>query len=275
MKDLAWMDLIEDVSPDPASPEAILKLKQDLTFSNLQSFQAFVRMRLKDGKTTLRLDFGSVKFIDSAGVGALAQFHKQTRAAGGELVLLNANQTVRSILKIVGMDKIVRMEDAELPTSSRPSIPRPAPTIEAKPPSSMHGVQSELAEGEVDQETDDAVSRLLLKEVTVDRGASSPTHVTPAALTIHLKENITYRNAPTVDDGFVSYLRKGVRTLRVDMSRVDFVDSAGVAALLKVSRAFQDEGGTLILLAPSPNLQRILKIAKLDRVMTIEQSPER
>lgn len=282
MNSLAWVDLIEDVSPDSATLDAILKLKQDLTFANLQAFQAFVRQKFKDGKTTLKLDFASVKFIDSAGVGAMAALHKQAKGAGGEVVILNANQTVRSILKIVGLDRLIRFEDMEVPGGSQPGLPRPAqapaPPIKATPietrAAPQHGVQSELSEGEVDQEVDDAVSRLLLREVTVDRGGSAPTHVTPSALTIHLKENVTYRNAQMVSDGLMSYLRKGVKTLRVDMSRVDFVDSAGVAALLKTSRAFTDEGGTLIVLAPSQNLQRILKIAKLDRVMTIEMTPE-
>jgi anti-sigma B factor antagonist len=270
---LAWMDLVEDISPDASGTVAILKLKQDLTFSNLQPFQTFVRARIKDGKTTLKLDFSSVKFIDSAGVGAMAGLHKAAKAEGGELVLLNPNQTVKSILKIVGLDRVIRFEDCDLPRVSRPiAKPVAAQSGEAlkQQAAAMHGVQSELSEGEADQETDDAVSRLLLKEMTV-QGPAAPTHITPQALTIQLKENVTYRNATMVADGFLSYLRKGVKMLRAEMSRVDFIDSAGVAALMKVARSFSEEGGELVLLEPSVNLQRILKIAKLDRVLRIEQ----
>ena len=278
---LAWMDLVEDVTPDASGNVAILKLKQDLTFSNLTAFQTFVRGILRDGRTTLKLDFSEVRFIDSAGVGAMAALHKTAKSENGELVLLNPNTTVRSILKIVGLDRIIRFEVGEVPQQAtpRPGLkvpppPKASPTsdILAAQSAQMTGVRSELSEGEKDQDVDDAVSQLLLNEMTVQSPTSSAAHVTPQIMTVQLKENVTYRNATMVSDGFLALLRKGVKTLRAEMSRVDFVDSAGVAALMKVARSFSQEGGELILLAPSPSLVRILKIAKLDRVIKIENS---
>ena len=38
MSNLAWMDLVEDITPDGDASCYILKLKQDLTFSNLHAF---------------------------------------------------------------------------------------------------------------------------------------------------------------------------------------------------------------------------------------------
>lgn len=269
---LQWYELVEDVAPDDSEPVAVLKLKQDLTYANLQPFQNFVRGKLLSGKRTIRLDFSQVKFIDSAGVGAMAALHKAARNEGGELVLLNTNATVRSILKIVGLDKVIKLEDAELPISkatpgsllgARNAPPPP------KTPTPTGTPAAALIEGEVDQDIDDSVSRLLLREMTV-QGPTSPSHVAQTIITIQLKENVTYRNAQMVADGFLSYLRKGVKTLRADMSRVDFIDSAGVAALMQVARTFADDSGELILYMPSANLMRILKITKLDRVMTIQ-----
>lgn len=287
MSNLDWYELVEDIAPESEGPVAILKLKQDLTFTNLHAFQTFVRGRLRDGKHTIKLDFSSVKFIDSAGVGAMAGLHKSARGDGGELVLVNANSTVKSILKIVGLDKLIRFEEFELPlTASRPGLTRPPvrPQNTPVPPpagidprqqsAAMHGVQSEVSEGVADQDVDDAVSRLLLKEETI-QGPTSPTHIVPSSITIQLKDNLTYRNASMVADGFVSYLRKGVKTLRAEMSRVDFIDSAGVAALMKVARTFAEEGGELILYRPSLNLQRILKISKLDRIIKIHLEDQR
>lgn len=265
-------ELVEDVAPDDTEPIALLKLKQDLTYATLQAFQNFVRGKLRAGKHTIRLDFSQVKFIDSAGVGAMAALHKAALGEGGQLVLMNTNATVKSILRIVGLDKVIKQEDGELPVM-RASAGSLLGAKNAPPPpkTPVSTIAATPTEGAVDQDVDDEVSRLLLREMTV-QGPSSPTHVTPSAMTIQLKENITYRNAQTVADGFLSYLRKGVKTLRAEMSRVDFIDSAGVAALMQVARTFADESGELVLYRPSVSLMRIIKIAKLDRLISIQTS---
>lgn len=327
---LQWYELVEDLDPETTGETALLKLKQDLTYANLKAFQAFAGARLREGKHTLKLEFSSVKFIDSAGVGAMAALHKSCKEKGGELVLLNPNATVRSILKIVGLDRLLRLEVEELPAltgravltqkgkpnlalqtpppsraglppPSRASLPPPS-RVDVAPPSragvanvpSRAGTPpvpsrasmdpapvvaapvrpSSASDGVPDQDVDDAVSRLLLREMTV-QGPGSGTHVAQSSFTIQLKENLTYRNASTVADGFMSYLRKGVTTLRAEMSRVDFVDSAGLAALMKVARSFSESGGSLVLIAPSENLMRILKITKFDRVIKIEAGDAR
>lgn len=285
LQSITWMALVEEFTTDPAAPELVLKLKQDLTFTNLPTFLTFVRSRLCGGKITVWIDFSSVKFVDSAGVGGLAQLHKLAQSQGGEVVLLNANQTVKSILKIVGLVRMIRFEDLGLPaTASRPGLPRPAGEVDASAlapgaaadqrpaPTPIHSTPTH--EGEVDPDVDDAVSRLLLREITANSGGSSAKQVVgQQVVTIRLKGNVTGRNAGMLSDGFLSYLRKDVKTLRADLSLVDFVDSAGIAALVKVAAAFKREGGELILLSPSPNLAKVLKVARLDRFFTILTEP--
>jgi anti-sigma B factor antagonist len=87
---------------------------------------------------------------------------------------------------------------------------------------------------------------------------------------IELKENVTYQNAPTLLDGLLAYLRQGVTHVRLDMARVEFIDSAGVGMMLRAAKAFAGAGGELSLASPTPMLLRILKIVKLDRVLRVE-----
>lgn len=53
------------------------------------------------------LDMGMVKFIDSAGCGALITFLKQVKDTGGLLKLFAVQKQVRSVFELVRMHKII------------------------------------------------------------------------------------------------------------------------------------------------------------------------
>ena len=58
----------------------------------------------------------------------------------------------------------------------------------------------------------------------------------------------------------------------IDMSAVTFLDSYGVAALIKLQRAARARRGKVTLAGPAPAALRILRIMRLDALFDITSS---
>ena len=56
-------------------------------------------------------DFSRVTFMDSAGIGMLIGRYKMMKLIGGSLEIVNISQTVRRILEMSGINKIIPMEE--------------------------------------------------------------------------------------------------------------------------------------------------------------------
>ncbi len=52
------------------------------------------------------------------------------------------------------------------------------------------------------------------------------------------------------------------RGVRLDMSRVTFIDSTGIRGLLRISKLLQER--ELVLVAPHPRVMLVLRLARLD-----------
>jgi anti-sigma B factor antagonist len=59
--------------------------------------------------------------------------------------------------------------------------------------------------------------------------------------------------------------------LVLDMAAVTFVDSSGLAMLVKAHRGVTANGGTVIVRSPSEQFCRLLEITGLDQYVTVEQ----
>ena len=59
----------------------------------------------------------------------------------------------------------------------------------------------------------------------------------------------------------------------VDLSKVDFIDSAGLALLVEARKRLSPEGRTLsVLLTPGRQPERVLKLGRFDTIMTLAHS---
>ena len=47
----------------------------------------------------------------------------------------------------------------------------------------------------------------------------------------------------------------------VDLSRLDFIDAAGIAALLALGNSLDDVGGSIRIRSPKPHVRRVLELA--------------
>lgn len=60
----------------------------------------------------------------------------------------------------------------------------------------------------------------------------------------------------------------------VDMERVDFVDSSGLATLIEAMQRVASYGGSLVLCRLKPNVLGVFQLANLDGIFTIRDSRE-
>jgi anti-sigma B factor antagonist len=64
---------------------------------------------------------------------------------------------------------------------------------------------------------------------------------------------------------------RGARDLRLSMSAVEFMDSAGLAALVSGLKQAKNNGGSLVIENPSPAVRKVLELTLLDKVIPIEE----
>lgn len=62
---------------------------------------------------------------------------------------------------------------------------------------------------------------------------------------------------------------QGNLRVKVDLERMTFVDSRGLAALVEALKWMRGRGGELTLANPSTNTSKVLEIAGLNRVFTV------
>jgi anti-sigma B factor antagonist len=79
-----------------------------------------------------------------------------------------------------------------------------------------------------------------------------------------LKGDLDYQGARVVRDA-AKRLQKDCEPLVVDLSGVPFVDSAGLAALIGLSRRIAETGGNVVVVGARRSILRLLRITGVDR----------
>lgn len=63
----------------------------------------------------------------------------------------------------------------------------------------------------------------------------------------------------------------GAARVAVDLSGVDYIDSAGVGALVRIFNSFQQSGGRCRFFAPSKRVLQLLRMVRLDTVLELAE----
>ena len=63
------------------------------------------------------------------------------------------------------------------------------------------------------------------------------------------------------------------RSLIIDLADTTFMDSSGLAALLRARKKLQEVGGTITLRSPHERVLRILQLTGTDRLFDCERDP--
>lgn len=75
--------------------------------------------------------------------------------------------------------------------------------------------------------------------------------------------------APKLKSEFVTIFQSGTSNLILDMSKVKYVDSSGLSAILVANRLAGDEDGFLVLAGITAHVMKLITISKLDNVLNL------
>jgi anti-anti-sigma factor len=88
---------------------------------------------------------------------------------------------------------------------------------------------------------------------------------------VRILKDVTFVTARALQDAFDLYRSQGFLHIRMDMSLVGFIDSAGVGLLAATQQGLAKTGGSLYILNPQGALTSILKIVRLGQLIPIQQ----
>ncbi len=99
------------------------------------------------------------------------------------------------------------------------------------------------------------------------------TKVDGHSVIITFSGEIDLEHSPTARNVMLDGLKKG-RTMIVDMSGVDVIDSSGVASLLEAFQLARNKGMNFYVAAVTEPVFRVFKLARLEKVFEIIDSVE-
>jgi anti-sigma B factor antagonist len=93
----------------------------------------------------------------------------------------------------------------------------------------------------------------------------------PPSATVVLGGEIDIATAPAIRRLLMAAISGGNAHLAVDMCGVTFLGAAGIGVLVAAANRARETGGSLSLLAPSRQVQRLLDILPLEEILPAAQ----
>ena len=86
---------------------------------------------------------------------------------------------------------------------------------------------------------------------------------------VAVRGEIHLSTAPELSELLSGALGRGVTSLVLDLSEVEFIDSTGLSVLLNVLRRLTQRGGTLAIVCTNPTVLRLFEITRLESTFDI------
>ena len=110
----------------------------------------------------------------------------------------------------------------------------------------------------------------------IKNGAQFTSERREDALVVHIRGEIDHHSAVEVRTGIDERILSDRPTrVMLELSAVDFMDSSGLGLIMGRFALVKQYGGTLCVLDPSPAVMKMIKLAGMDRMVTILRSKER
>jgi anti-sigma B factor antagonist len=90
-----------------------------------------------------------------------------------------------------------------------------------------------------------------------------------AVTVVTVSGDIDMSTAPQLDEHLTELSDGGARAIVVELSKVDFLDSSALGALVGVHKHVAAAGGTLKLVCSHPKIERIFAITRLTEVIPV------
>jgi len=88
------------------------------------------------------------------------------------------------------------------------------------------------------------------------------------------EDNLNSIIAPNLKSEFVFLSNEGVKNLIFDLSKVKYVDSSGLSAILTANRLWKDQGLFIVTGIVHPAVAKLIEISRLESILTIIPSVE-
>lgn len=82
-------------------------------------------------------------------------------------------------------------------------------------------------------------------------------------------ERLNASNAPGLKAELVLLSKNNVNNIVIDLTKTKYCDSSGLSAILVANRLCKDTNGKFVLCGLQSNVQKLIEISQLDRVLTI------
>ncbi len=105
--------------------------------------------------------------------------------------------------------------------------------------------------------------------LTVDSSLDISTRTVDGMTIAELAGELDIARAPALREQLLSMLRLGSNRLVIDLSKVSFCDTSGLAVLVGIGRRARQQGGFLRLAAVSPQADQVLQITGLHRHLPV------
>lgn len=91
----------------------------------------------------------------------------------------------------------------------------------------------------------------------------------------HLKDkHLDATNSPDVKTEFLILCQEEISVFIIDLSEVEFCDSAGLGALLLAERQMREHGGGVMIIDPIGKVRTLIEISKLGEILPVYESIE-
>jgi len=91
----------------------LVSLEGRLTVGDASSVSDELHRILEEGNMNLSLDMSKLEFIDSSSLSIIVSAMKFARKGGGDLVLVNVNSRIMTLLKLTRLHEILEIYDDE------------------------------------------------------------------------------------------------------------------------------------------------------------------
>lgn len=85
---------------------SIIELKDDLNFGSINFFEKRIDDLIDSNKYNIAINMKNVDYVDSSGFGIIFDSFKKVKGKGF-LKIFNANNNIKRLLKVVGMDSFI------------------------------------------------------------------------------------------------------------------------------------------------------------------------
>jgi len=98
--------------------------------------------------------------------------------------------------------------------------------------------------------------------------------VDPGSVVLTVLGDLDMAGAPTLRQAVVAEVTGGTRLVVLDLTAVDFLDSAGLGVVVGGLRRLRAHGGDLVLVCPEPRIRQVFESCDLDRVFDLHPDVE-